>query len=570
MDSDSPSSSTLADRLRAQASAGVEDLCAALGKRSDEASGDFGPPWLALVRDAYEGTGGFRAATRAATRGDLHGPGSYENGNIPTRYRGTYLAQFPREEQSEFQRRVESSTYLNLVAPIVDTYHGHLTRRAPRRESVSVPVTAWWASADSACHSVDEWLSVGIQRAQLYGWCAALFDREAGEYAAGTVATRATWLEPEEVLAWEMEADGSLEWVRLGSECCEVDPITGAATKRYEYSLWTCNEWARVVVVELDGSKHVERIDGGVHGLGRVPIAILRWRPRLDARALYGVSQVSDVVPLALGLFNTESQLTHHLANAVFAILAVQSDDANVFADLKLGTNNGMRYPMSAASPAFIAAPESVSIQLAMRGEQLVDAIYQAARLERPKAIATCGDPASGIARGYDFAQTEAILQGFVKRLTAFEHACAALVALWDRAPVADPDAVVTSTAEAVTVEYPTRFDVRGLQDELAGQFAVLTQEIRDQLPPSARRHARQTIAFALNPEADTATEKAIRSEAGAMFDADVKALSPAPSTEADHATERADAIAALSPVGDAAFAASEATSEIPTDAPAP
>jgi hypothetical protein len=522
-----------------------------LDARSEEARGDFGPAWWRLVRDAYEGAGGFRDAVHAATRGDREGPGSYERGrggsrNL-SRIRASYLSQFTRENDEEFQRRVRSSTYLNLVAPVVDIYHGHLTRRAPKRSTDNAAVSAWWSRADAHGRSADEWLALGIQRAQLFGWCAAIFDRPEGDHARGTVATRATWLDPEEVIDWSHGEDGSLDWIRLRSEREERNPVTGVECERCDYTIWTRTEWVRVSIKEhgesdggiatTPGRKVVEAVKSGVHNLGRVPVAVLRWRPRLDACAFYGISQVSDVVPLALALFNTESQLTHHLANAVFSILAVQTDRPEAMADLKLGTNNGISYPTGTNAPSFVAPPESVSMQLQVRADQIIDAIYQAAKVERPKSSATGGDVASGIARTYDFQQTEASLQSFVRALTAFEYECAGLVAMWDSAPVVpavDPCDITDAVCASTSIEYPTRFDVRGLQDELGAQFAVLTDTVRAQLPPIAVKHARETIALGLNPQASSEDERTIRAEIDAMYRRDTAAMGITVACECD------------------------------------
>lgn len=547
MDSASTPILTLADRLRAM-SANVDTLRAALAERHDCADGDFGAKWWQLVTDAYEGSGGFRAAVRAASIGDAWGEGSYDSSWWTRGSRKSYLQQFVRESMQEYQRRSASSTYRNLVAPIVDTYHAHLTARPAKRESTIPAVASWWASCDAAGHDVGEWMARGILRAQLFGWCVAVFDRDRGDVPRAQAKTRAAWLDPEAVVDWSISEDGQLDWLRTVS--CEEseDPILDEDIERETYTVWTRTEWATVTFECSEGKPpRVAAIDGAVHGLGRVPAAVLRFREHLDADALYGLSQVSDVIPLCLSLFNVESQLTHHLAAAVFAILALQDDGTDRYANLKLGTNNGLVYPQGSAAPQFVAPPDSVSLQLAVRADQLVDAIYQAARIERPKASAQGGDVASGIARSYDFQQTEAVLRGFAQRVTAFEHECAAIVALWDAAPVSDPAAVVTATAAATTIAYPERYDVAGLQDELAAQFAALTKDVRDQLPPTAIAHARTVIALGLNPQATADTERAIRDEVDAMRLRDASA-----SVAADHAA----AIAALPPATEGALMA--------------
>ena len=132
---------------------------------------------------------------------------------------------------------------------------------------------------------------------------------------------------------WQGGADGLLDWIRLASEREERDPITGDEAEVYEWTIWTRTEWARVVMRETEGDHYaIETIDGAEHGLGRVPVAVLYWQRRLETKCLLGLSQVNDVVPLNVALFNRRSELTHHLRSAVFALLCLQSDDPEAFA----------------------------------------------------------------------------------------------------------------------------------------------------------------------------------------------------------------------------------------------
>lgn len=503
----------LADTLRTLP---LEALKKLVEREHEDLDGPFGRTWWKLVRESYEHGERFRACLETDTTAE--GEASYTGSLYATR--ATYLQRFPRENLDVFRRRLRSSTYENHVAPVVDVYHGHLTRREPQRSSDLAAVSAWWASADASGRGVQPFMSDGIRQAQLDGWAACLFDRPRGDVARAEARTVAQWLSPDEVRDWQFGADGRLDWALLRSDRVERDPVTGEKSEVYDCTLWTRREWARVVLREEGERYAAELVDGAEHGLGRVPLAVLYWQRPLTAGRLYGVSQVNDVVPLNLALFNRRSELTHHLRSAVFALLCVQSDDESVFSSLKVGTHNGIRYATGTNAPHFIAPPADVAATLAAECIDLRSAIYVAAKVERPRAESS-GDTRSGVARAYDFAATEASLLSAVANLEAFEREAASIVALWDAAPIADPAGVLASVADRVRVEYPSSFDAAGLARDLTAALDLLAPDRVTQMLPSTRRAARLRIAHAIVPDA-TATEKAaIAAEAQKLYDAE-------------------------------------------------
>ena len=529
---------TATSRILAALPRDAEKLRKALLDGHDDRDGDLGAAWWRIVRDAYEGTGGFARSLRAASTSEVR-PADYDRGGYSTgRGRTTYLTPFSREAPAQFQSRADRSSYTNFVAPIVDTYHGHLTRHRATRTSTSDEINAWWSSVDAEGHDIAEFMAIATKRAQLDGWCAVLTDRPESPTARAGV-TRSTILDPEEVRDWQYGRDGALDWVKIVSEWEEEDPADGVEVHVVEESYWTRSEWARVRMEtrEVDGHKMAPTVTtyAGDNPTGRVPVSVLRWQDSVRNRTLYGLSQVYCVVPLVLSLFNVESELTHHLACVNFAFLAVNSDDTNALANLKIGTQGGMRYGIGEEAPQFIAPPESVALQYALRSEQLTRSIYTAAKLERPDASATGGDAASGVAKAYDFAQTDATLQGFARQCVRFEFDMVDAVARWDSTDSA------AEVIDATSIQYPKRFDARGIADDLGAMFAVLDEKIRAQFPPEVLRQARLALARMLFPEADAATETTIAAQIDAMRDADVAAL-----TKAEAAQVVGDAIDAL------------------------
>lgn len=509
-----PTPTLLRDRLPSDAG----DLHALLLTEHADRAGQLGEAWWRVVRDAYEGTGGFMRSVAAAST-SIGGASNTETGRgaLP---RGTYLTPFRRESVEAFTARANRSAYTNHVAPVIDVYHGHLVRRRAERVSAIAAINAWWADADGRGHDVGEWVAVVALRAQLIGWCAVLIDRPDTEDTSA-VRTTATALDPGELRDWHMGLDGRLEWCRIVSQWCERDPATGEDVEYLEATIWTRTEWARVRMVEGEREQwsEVERT-GAVHSLGRVPIAVLRWQEQVRPRSLYGLSQVQGVVPLALALYANESELTDHLSNANFALLAVNGEP-DALTNLAIGTNNGMTYPVGTNPPAFISPGADVAMQYALRAEQLRAAIYTAAKMEPPGAKADGGDAASGIARAYDFSQTDAGLQTFARQLTRFEHECVAIVAAWSAPANATPVAVaalVAAATDATTITYPTRFDAAGIRDDLGAMFAALDDKVRAQMPPAVVREARLGIARGLFPEVAPSVEAEYAAEIATMY----------------------------------------------------
>lgn len=456
-----------------------------LRQRHEDYEGPRGCSWWKLLRDAHDGAGGFRAAIERAQEtwwgeGDLEAP---TGGRVPC----SYVTRYPREGAPAYIRRVRVATYTNFTAPVIREYAGHLWRTAPQREG-SAPLMAFWASADGHGTQADDWMREGTRRAQLYGWAVALVDRPAGDLSQADAQTYARWLQPEELVDWELDGEGGFAWARLCTEVCERDPW-GEEVEREVYTTWTPKTWRRHVLEEREG-RHVLVEDTAEvpHDLGRVPLSVLYWsEPESDD--LYGLSQVDAIVGLSLEHFNVKSELREWERGQNFAILCVQSHDTNVLQGIKVGVHGGIRVEPEMDMPMFIAPPSSIGAHLITRLDGIAASIYAAANLERATATQT-GPEVSGVSRAYEFAaRTQTQLVDFARRCEAFERDLAALVLGWSR------------TADAsVRIAYPQSFDVTDLATRLAHEFDVLSRS--DALVPEILRGARERLARALDPDA--------------------------------------------------------------------
>ena len=523
-------------------------VVALLRARHEDYTGDLGRDWWKLVRDAYEGSGGFRTAVRYAGQ-TWWGEGSYELGRLPVPQAdlaASYLARYPRERVDQFARRVVVSTYTNFVAPVVEEYAGHFWRRQPQRETTDPEVTRFWADADGQGTGIDDWMAHGTHHAQLYGWAAALVDREAGDGVApaGTVATYARWLEPEELADWQLAADGTFEWARLVATTEERDPFSGERTVRETYTTWTRDEFWRVDLVQQDGTWSVEQDHGRVdHSLGRVPLAVLYWRAPASAATLYGGSQVDGIASTSVELFNLRSELREWERGQNFAVFYVQSQDRDALNTIKLGVHNGIVVEPGMVPPGFAAPPAETGLHLMARIAGCVESIFDESNLERPNAVQT--RQASGVARSYTFSKAGAVLQRLARHCEAFEADLLGLVALW-----ADEDPA--ALRDASRIAYPESFDLDDLQTTLETQLTALANA--DGLTPEVLRAARLRIGRALNPQATPAEDERLGAEVERRYQAEALAFearfpegaSAAPATPVDVAAQHAATVASL------------------------
>jgi hypothetical protein len=487
---------------------------AQLKARHPDHEGPLGCSWWRLVRDAYRGTGGFRTAVERA-RTDESASGDLVVSPLQP-IAGSYLRRFGRETAEAFAERQRVSFYRNHIRTIVAQYQGHLWRRAPQASTTIATVASWWENTDGAGTTVARWRAQGSRRAQLFGWCAAYFDRPAEAQSLASARTSARWLQPEELVDWELDGDGSFVWARLCTVTTRRDPFSGAAVKSEHYTTWTRTAFEVAIVEgdELTTSGPVE------HKLGAVPIALLYWQPPEEPGDLYGTSHIDSAVAAALELFNVSSEAREVERGSAFPILYMQTRTPGTLAGLRLGTNNGIEVePDVSMAPGFIAAPSEISAHYAERRAELRDEIYQSANVDPPSAEAAA--PESGIARAYKFLPRRSVLVDACEQLATFDRRCVEILARWDGATT--PEQIAAWQA-ATVVTYPSDFDVQDTSTAL-DQGTTALGVLAPDLAPISVKASRLSVGRALNPQASAADDKALVEQVELLYQSDVKRL---------------------------------------------
>lgn len=454
------------------------------------------PDYLASVvadrfaLDSYTGGGGFAGRIRPADSGSFGSIGSTTTRQTsaayaPPRDDETYLDRFPRETEKKFNGRKQVAHYPGYVRTLTDLKLSFLLRK-PFDRAGDDAWADWYDDTDGAGTTWREALPAIVLRAAVLGWCPCLVDAAEGvgggtistaqARAAGIASPRLIPLFPANLVDWQIGRDGEIDWVKVRTDSTERDSWADEPIPVETYTVWTREAWSRFVVRTRDGNASVSADEGETrrdvpHGWGRVPLAILRHSPSPDD-PVRGIPMHGDVAILARRLFNLLSERDESLRGQVFALLTQAQDFKGSVPDptraaagttAPIGTTNVIEYHHEWPAPAFIAPPASVIATYNDVIGATVTELYRLARAEFSRGVASA---TSGVARAYEFAQTNRAIHDFALQVSRW----------WE--DVLDLTGITLGLGDeardGVRITPPESFDVEDLQGEIEQATAAL------------------------------------------------------------------------------------------------
>jgi hypothetical protein len=471
--------------------------------------------WHKFLLDAAYGTGGFRgkvgptaisqlgwAAEAYAQISAVHQGLSIDGG------RESYLDQFPREYEKQFQRRIDVAHYTNYVGPIHNLLLSYLNKAEFTRDGVPQRVEDWQTDADGKGTPWEPLLNDTIRpRASLLGWCPVVFDtvnglpEEVSEARSRELGqgVRAIPLFPINVLDWIEDEDGHVTAMKTRIARVERADLLSASVRLEYYSLWYRDRVDRYVVTVLkDKPETVEQKESRPHTFGRVPIVMFRANATPDDK-VRGISSIANSSVTARRLFNLESEQDDHIRGQVFAILGVPVEDLKQSIDeIVSGNGSGIKVPMTSHLPLhYVAPPASVAATIETRIEVLVREVYRTENVEHAKATGT--QATSGVARAYEFEQTNRRLSGMAGCLARDEQDALRLVGTM----FGDKE------ADKATVAAPTDFSV----EDLAAEIQAMLDALGLKLGPTAELELRKRMVQRMLPNLPQDTRDQIEQE---------------------------------------------------------
>ena len=261
----------------------------------------------------------------------------------------------------------------------------------------------------------------------------------------------------------------------------------GPAEKVTRYTIWYRDSYDQYVVRGED-KMLVSQETGQPQAFGEVPIAIFQHKPMIED-PVRGLPMHGQESVEARRLFNLHSELDEHMRSQVFAVLVLAMEADENKGEISLGTENALALDPSSTQKHYFMSPDgSVAASYETRIEACIQEIYRQARIEftRPTASRAA---VSGIARKFEFAQTDRALSAFAQQIARFEE--------WVDWLVGKGLDIPEDELAQITVTAPDTFDVEDLQEELQLAIDAITML---QVGPTAERHLRMRAIEQLVP----------------------------------------------------------------------
>jgi len=328
---------------------------------------------------------------------------------------GSYLVPHVREETDKLEKRKQIAYYLNYVRPVVNSHVDPIFKTEPQREWNGGASNLWdlfIKDVDLNGTDLTRFMKRAGLIAKLFGVCFIVMDNFTDQpiNMAQVIKERkcpyATIVLPQEVTEYKTDKYGRL------ISFTYTQQQDGKEVKK----TWTDVIWK----IESDKESSGE----GIHNLGRVPVIPLYSR-LMNPGEILPMSDFYSIARANLRIYNLCSELDEILRNQAFSVLAYPGD----VKELMLSTENALGFnPESSHTPSFITPPADPAKLLMEQTDRLVKEIYRMAMLTHVTGVQ---EQKSGVAKAWDFEQTNTALADFAINCEGAEIEMASVFSLW-------------------------------------------------------------------------------------------------------------------------------------------
>jgi hypothetical protein len=357
-----------------------------------------------FLEDAYTGGGGFKD--------------------------GSYLMPHPRETPDKYIARKQMAYYLNYVKVVVNSLTEPIFRKPAvrdwgNRKQDTDLFSMFMLDVDGNNTSIEKFMKRVAHIAQLNAVAFIVVDNEPEQPAtrAQAIKTRSFpymfVIKPQQVTEWKVDKRG-----RITKFVYEVysSSSSGGAIDEKETWTWTPTEWSVRVGDSVTQSSH---------SLKQVPVVPV-FASEEDPNNLLPESEIYQIAKANLAIFNICSELREVLRNQAFSILTYPITGkigAEEALELVVGTENVLPFDGESKSPpSFISPPVDPVTQLQAELKRLIEEIYRQASLLSVTGVQV---QSSGVAKAWDFDQTNQVLSDLANSCEHAEVKVAKLFELW-------------------------------------------------------------------------------------------------------------------------------------------
>jgi hypothetical protein len=330
-----------------------------------------------------------------------------------------YLVRRHKEPGQVYEERLSRVFYQNYIGSIIDWYAATLIRREP-----SILFTGAGSAARDFYNLLSEDCDLKGTRISEYfrqrfvqtlvcgaSYIVVDFPRmngaalnRADEDASGRSRAYLVDYTPDEIINWNYNPQGGLDWIVIRTSCLQQSQVTDANWERETRWIYYDRENFRIYRRTGD-DKSIELVDQGLHGLaslGRVPV--------FQMKVSEGLWLMNKSALLQLEHFNKSNALSWALTMGLFAMPVVYSDKQwnQVVGDsyyIQLGSADRFGWTEPEGKVYQIAADNLVLLK---------DEIYRVCYLMNQAGTPSAGDlRISGISKQRDFSVTQEVLRAY-------------------------------------------------------------------------------------------------------------------------------------------------------------
>jgi len=388
-----------------------------------------------LLNDCYEGGGGFLT--------------------------GEYLEKHPRENEEKFKMRKNMAYFLNYTKPCVDAHVTPIFKKLANREWSGIGSPAWETfkdDVDLAGNDIESLMKKAADVAKLCGCSFIIMDRNKEAEVEGTLASvshdrsqlpYAFVVDPLNVKEIKTDRFGHITLFSYYEQDEENENVRLLRTL-------TKDGW------KLEGIGNSDRNDGDSWELGMVPVVPLASKDFNPMRP-FVLSDFTSIAYTNKMIYNLCSQLTEILTDQTFSVLVFPTNEES---ELVIGTNNAIGIPPeSSHMPTFIAPDAAPAKTLQDTIASLQQEIYRMAGVVNITGVRS---QQSGVAKAWDFEQTNQVLADFADRIENAELKVAELFKKW------------MNVEFDYTVNYPSDYNISDIENELANAEVALNLAFGD------------------------------------------------------------------------------------------
>lgn len=372
-----------------------------------------------LLKDSYEGSGGF--------------------------VDGRYLTKHPREIDEKYLQRKQLAYYLNYIKPCVDAHVSPIFKSLAVREYSGPGSAAWERFAENVDFTgkiLADLMKQSACAAKLYGVAFIVMDRE----QATNINTVQKLEDDRSALPYAFLVEPLRVEEVLLDKFGRIIKFVYAEPDEYEENKNAIRELT-IKGWKLKNSKGERE---GSWDLGCVPVVPL-YAKYHDPFNPFPASDFLSIAQTNLAIYNMSSWLSDIFVNQTFSILVYPSNHMD---DLTIGTSNALGFPPEAAhDPKFISPDAAPATILSETINRLQQECYRMASVVNVTGVRA---QSSGVAKAWDFEQTNQILSAFADCIEAAEIRLADLFARF------------TGAELHYMVNYPNDFSIADVETELA------------------------------------------------------------------------------------------------------